>query len=1293
MSVDVTFPTTQTSNVYGLSFKAVNRTPNGSSTANNENFRIYLDGVDITAKTTSQYNGYTPGGYNGNQPWAAQNVWWTSSDYYYSASFTITPGSKHTVTIKGMNAQGSNQTVFLDDVRVTSVDAIFAGGIPGGGEATGQPVGSNLQNTLNVEADWAKAYGLQQFAYEGGWSLGGDDGGSWVQLQAKYGDARAAAAQETYMRYFAQSGSAVDVLGTYAQWPSWYDYYAKEGLIDVSKFPIMLGVDAMANQLPADPTNGVVVPNVLTPSLAVIANASSNNGWIGTAGGYLDWNIIVPQTGSYTFKLTTTGNGGKLAFLVDDRNTVASGSSGGDLAGTITLTRGLHSVKVRSTSAAGFTVSQIAVTQNVVAAPVAPSAPQITSTAAGNATVMLNWSTVVGAAGYKVAYGSSSGVYGQPLDVGTALNYNVTGLSNGQPYFFVVYAYGNGLTSVASNQATATPVAPPVAPAAPSLSSATAGNGTVGLNWSTVVGASGYKVAYGSSSGIYGQPLDVGTALNYNVTSLSNGQPYFFVVYAYGNGLTSVASNQATATPVAPPVAPAAPSLSSATAGNGTVGLNWSTVVGASGYKVAYGSSSGVYGQPLDVGTALNYNVTSLSNGQPYFFVVYAYGNGLTSVASNQATATPVAPPVAPAAPGLPLVTAGNGAVAVDWSTVAGASGYKVAYGASSGVYGQPVDVGNGLNHYFTGLSNGQPYYFVVYAYGNGLTSVASNQAMATPVAPPVAPAAPAISSAIAGNAALSIGWSAIPTATGYRVAYGTSSGNYSTVVDAGQALTYTLSGLTNGQPYYIAVYAYAANGLSSLASAEKIATPVAPRVAPGSPTSVTAVAGNATAAVSWQAVANAIGYKVSYGTNHGIYSNTVDVGNTLSLAIPGLTNGQAYYVVAYAYASNGLTSAASVETSVTPVAPVIPATPAASGTLLSWDFQGQPGSQASNSSSSNATGTVASTLTRGPLLWAQPWAWSGDGAFAGGALTHAQSLAEAKSMGEYYQLSAAAVTGNVLALSSLQFHFFVQNHSDTLNHIALGWSTDGVNFTDGPPLALVNNMVVANLAGVSALQTAAHVTFRVYVFGNASYESSGFCSTAGSDVVLSGTVKAAIVAPTVSRAVVNGNLSALSGQQRSMVDSIVYTFTQPVKLGAGAFTIAVHNGQTGTTPWLQWSSPDGGLTWVVSFSGPGVVGNSIADGVYDITLHANAVLSMAGTPMNADRVDTFYRLFGDLQGNKTVNVADAALFNLSYGLWSGAANFLPALDSNGNSTIGSTDKANFNRNFGRSLTGFSTSI
>jgi hypothetical protein len=183
---------------------------------------------------------------------------------------------------------------------------------------------------------------------------------------------------------------------------------------------------------------------------------------------------------------------------------------------------------------------------------------------------------------------------------------------------------------------------------------------------------------------------------------------------------------------------------------------------------------------------------------------------------------------------------------------------------------------------------------------------------------------------------------------------------------------------------------------------------------------------------------------------------------------------------------------------------------------------------------------------------------------------------------------------------------------------------------------------------------------------------------------------------------VVNGDNAALDGAQRSMVDSIVYKFNQPVTAGANAFSIALHpdvtvdgqSGQTvGTLPTLNWSTPDGGITWVVTFSGNGVVGNSIADGVYDITLNHTAVTGSSGQALAADQTDTVYRLFGDLQGNGTVNAADTRQLSKAFGTTSGSAGYLAALDYDANGAINAIDSSQFKKRFGTVYSGFTPTI
>jgi hypothetical protein len=183
---------------------------------------------------------------------------------------------------------------------------------------------------------------------------------------------------------------------------------------------------------------------------------------------------------------------------------------------------------------------------------------------------------------------------------------------------------------------------------------------------------------------------------------------------------------------------------------------------------------------------------------------------------------------------------------------------------------------------------------------------------------------------------------------------------------------------------------------------------------------------------------------------------------------------------------------------------------------------------------------------------------------------------------------------------------------------------------------------------------------------------------------------------------------SSLAGAQHSMIDSIYYTFNRPVNLAAGAFSIALtpnisitdaqgntSSGTVGTIPTLSYVSPDGGLTWVVTFSGNGVVNGSIADGVYDITLDHTKVSSAAGASPTSDQADEFFRMFGNTTGGTT----GATVSNTDYRRFAGAfgsvptdANYLAYFDYFGGS-ISNSAYRQFARRFGVVWSNFNATI
>jgi hypothetical protein len=231
------------------------------------------------------------------------------------------------------------------------------------------------------------------------------------------------------------------------------------------------------------------------------------------------------------------------------------------------------------------------------------------------------------------------------------------------------------------------------------------------------------------------------------------------------------------------------------------------------------------------------------------------------------------------------------------------------------------------------------------------------------------------------------------------------------------------------------------------------------------------------------------------------------------------------------------------------------------------------------------------------------------------------------------------------------------------------------------------------------ALSVGTHNLFAVY---------GGDSNFAGSQSsTIAQTINPAVAAPTlVGSPVINGDDpnglytaagQTANGKQRSMVEDVVYTFNQAVTIPSAnaAFTVAVAAGQTGTVPTtLTVTAVPGsnGTKWAVTLTGKaaGVLA-SIADGVYTITLNPAGVFAAAdgATAMAAGsgQTDTFYRLFGDINGDHVVNAADNLKFRTALSVYNAI------FDYNGDGAVNAADNLKFRTALSTTLGDFTTTI
>ena len=565
--------------------------------------------------------------------------------------------------------------------------------------------------------------------------------------------------------------------------------------------------------------------------------------------------------------------------------------------------------------AAGFattmgSANSTLIAQWKIAIPVTPTISSV-SGSDGGATITVAAGSGGGApASYTV---TSSPTGGSCTIIVSATSCSVSPLTNGTAYTFSVTATNSTGTSAAATSAAITPAGKPDAPTGVT---ATVGNGSATVSFVAPASTGGPAI---SSYTVTASPNGATCTVNAPATScvvpgLSNGTAYTFAVVANNGIATSDASTSSLAvTPATVPGAPTSVTATSSASGVATVSF---TAPASNGSAITgYTVTSSPAGATCTVGAnATTYSCSGLTDGTAYTFSVVAT-NAIGN--SSAATAAAVTPQGAASAVTTISAVAGDGSAVITFSgaTTNGSAitsytvqAYDNSGSAVSGATCTATTSATNGSCTITGLTNGSQYTFKAVTNSTANSSAVSSVASiaTTAVTPAKAPEAPTGITTTSGTGKVTVGWtepadngSAI---TSYTVQAYDSAGNAvagATCTATAPATTCDVSAnLAAGSAYTFKVTATSAAGTSAASTAS---TSASVNAAPSAPRNVTAVKGNTTATVSWDAPLDSRGSDVTGYTVIAYTSGNVAAGTCTSVAptetcvVTGLTNGTPY--------------------------------------------------------------------------------------------------------------------------------------------------------------------------------------------------------------------------------------------------------------------------------------------------------------------------------------------------------------------------------------------------------------
>ena len=440
------------------------------------------------------------------------------------------------------------------------------------------------------------------------------------------------------------------------------------------------------------------------------------------------------------------------------------------------------------------------------------SAPSVTGGKDSQGRPTLKWNAVSGAAKYEVYRArSKDGDYIKYSTVTGTSYTNTSYIESGNTYYYKVRALKSDGTAGAWSSVVSVTYKQTLS--APTVTGGNDAQGRPTLTWKAVTGAAKYEVYRArSKDGTYSKySTTTGTAYT-NSSYLTSGATYYYKVRALdANGN---AGPYSAVVSVTCRLKLTAPTVTGGKDSQGRPTLKWNAVTGAAKYEVYRArSKDGDYIKYSTV-TGTSYTNTSyLANGTAYYYKVRALGSdGTTGPDSTPVSVTYKAPF------GAPLVTGSKdsqGRPALKWDKVTDAAKYEVYRARSKDGTYSLMSTQSATGYTNTSyLANGTTYYYKVRALkANGTASAYSSVVTITYGTVPT-PAAPAMRSAKADSAGITVSWDTAANAVTYNVYRTADAGSsWTQVASSVKGTSYKDTTVQKGVKYGYKVRGVAADG------------------------------------------------------------------------------------------------------------------------------------------------------------------------------------------------------------------------------------------------------------------------------------------------------------------------------------------------------------------------------------------------------------------------------------------------------------------------------------------------